>query len=125
MATAPMAVTKLETKSLSTPDELRTPPKTRVEIVRHQGYTLARYTFEPGWRWSECIKPAVKTDTCQVSHLGYVISGQITIRMQDGSEKTLSAGESYSIPPGHDAWVRGNERFVALEVLSAEQFAKQ
>ena len=120
----PVSVTKLETKKLDSPDEVRTPNKTRVEIVRMEGFTLGRFNLEPGWRWSECIKPVVKTETCQVSHVGYAVSGRITVQMKDGTKKTISAGESYSIPPGHDAWVEGNERFVALEVLSAEQYAK-
>ena len=124
MATAPLAVNKLVTKSHSSPDELRTPNKTRVEVVRLPGFTLARLNLEPGWRWSECIKPVVKTELCQVPHIGYVVSGSIALRMSDGTQKTISAGESYAIPPGHDAWVEGNERCVAIEVLSAEQYAK-
>ncbi len=124
MATAPMAVTKFEVKSLAAADEVRTPPKTRVEIVRLQGFALGRFNLEPGWRWSECIKPVAKTEMCQVPHIGYVVSGRITVRLKDGTQKSIAAGESYSIPPGHDAWVEGNERFVALEVMSAEQYAK-
>ena len=120
----PVSVTKLETKKLDSPDEVRTPNKTRVEIVRMEGFTLGRFNFEPGWRWSECVKPVDKTESCQVSHVGYAISGRITVQMKDGTKKTVSAGESYSIPPGHDAWVEGNEGFVAVEVLSAEQYAK-
>ena len=124
MATAPIAVTKLVTKSHSSPDEVRTPNKTRVEVVRLPGFTLAQFNLEPGWRWSECIKPVVKTESCQVPHIGYVVSGRITLRMNDGVQKTVGAGEFYAIPPGHDAWVEGNEPFVAVEVLSAEQYAK-
>ncbi len=120
----PISVTKLETKKLDSPDEVRTPNKTRVEIVRMEGFTLGRFNFEPGWRWSECIKPVVKTESCQVSHVGYVVSGRLTVQMKDGTKKSVSAGESYTIPPGHDAWVEGNERFVAIEVLSAERYAK-
>jgi len=123
MAT-PVAVTKLEVKSHGSPDEVRSPDKTRVEIVRLEGFTLGRFNFEPGWRWSECVKPVVKTDSCQVSHVGYAVSGRITVRMKDGTQKTIVAGESYAIPPGHDAWVEGNERFVGIEVMSAEQYAK-
>ena len=123
MAT-PVVVTKLEVKSHSSPDEVRSPDKTRVEVVRLEGFTLGRFNFEPGWRWSECVKPVVKTDSCQVSHVGYAVSGRITVRMKDGTQKTISAGESYTIPPGHDAWVEGNERFVGIEVMSAEQYAK-
>ena len=123
MAT-PVAVTKLEVKSHGSPDEVRSPDKTRVEIVRLEGFTLGRFNFEPGWRWSECIKPVVKTDSCQVSHVGYAVSGRITVRMKDGTQRTIVGGESYTIPPGHDAWVEGTERFVGIEVMSAEQYAK-
>lgn len=122
--TTPVAVTEFTSKSHSSPDEVRTPDKTRIEIVRFEGFTLGRFSFEPGWRWSECIKPVVKTDSCQASHVGYVVSGRLTVRMNDGAEKTVGAGESYTIPPGHDAWVEGNERFVGIEVMSAEQYAK-
>ncbi|GAO44168.1 cupin domain-containing protein [Flavihumibacter petaseus] len=121
----PVAVSKLEAKSLETPDEVRQPDKTKVEIVRLDGYTMARMHMKPGWRWSECIKPVVHTDSCQLSHVGYVVSGSITIQMNDGSKQTIKAGDSYTIPPGHDAWVEGNQEFVGIEVLSAEQFAKQ
>ena len=123
MAT-PVAVTHLEAKSHTTPDELRTPDKSRVEIVRLAGFTLGRLNFEPGWRWSECIKPVVKTDACQLSHVGYAVSGRLTVRLKDGTQKTIAPGDSYTIPPGHDAWVEGNERFVGIEVMSAEQYAK-
>jgi quercetin dioxygenase-like cupin family protein len=120
----PVAVSKLQAKSHDTPDETRTPDKTRVEVVRLEGFTLARLGFEPGWRWSECVKPVVGTDSCQVSHVGYMVTGQITVRMEDGNEQVIQAGDSYTIPPGHDAWVDGNEPAVAIEVLSADQFAK-
>ena len=123
MAT-PVTVTKLHAKSHSSPDEVRTPNKTRVEVVLLEGFTIGRFTLEPGWRWSECVKPVVKTDQCQVAHVGYAVSGQITVRMKDGTEKTLVAGESYTIPPGHDAWVEGNQPFVAIEVMSADVYAK-
>lgn len=101
----PVTVTQLQSKSHDRPDETRTPAKTRVEVVNLEGFTIGRFTFEPGWRWSECIKPVVGTDACQLSHVGYAVSGRIRVRMQDGSEKTIGAGESYTIPPSHDAWV--------------------
>ncbi len=123
-ATAP-TVHSLQTKSHDAPDERRTPDKTQVDIVQLEGHTIGRFTLQPGWRWSACIKPVVKTDSCQISHLGYAISGSITIKMDDGTQKTIRPGMSYAIPPGHEAWVEGNEPFVALEVLSAEQYAKR
>jgi len=123
MAT-PVSVTRFEVKSHGSPDEVRTPDKTRVEVVRLEGFTVGRFNFEPGWRWSESIKPVVKTDSCQASHVGYAVSGRMTVRLQDGTQKNIVAGDSYTIPPGHDAWVEGNERFVGIEVMSAEQYAK-
>jgi len=119
-----IAVDTFDVKSHDTPDETRTPPKTRVEVVRLDGFTIGRFNFEPGWRWSECIKPVVGTESCQVSHVGYAVSGRATIRLDDGTEQTIGAGQSYTIPPGHDAWVEGDEPFVTIEVMSAEQFAR-
>ena len=123
MAT-PIGVNRFAAKSHDTPDERRTPPRTQVDIVNLEPLTIGRFTFQPGWRWSECIKPVVGTDSCQVSHVGYMVSGRIVVRLADGTEHPISAGESYTIPPGHDAWVVGNEPAVGIEVMSAEEFAK-
>lgn len=122
--TTPVTVSQFQVKSHDAPDEVRSPDKTRVEVVQLEGYTIGRFNFEPGWRWSECIKPVVKTDYCQLSHVGHAVSGCLKVRMKDGTEKTIRAGESYTIPPGHDAWVEGDKKFVGLEVLSADVFAK-
>ena len=111
-------------KGFASADEVRTPNKTRMEVVDLGGIKAARMTLQPGWRWSECIKPVVGTDSCQNSHVSYVVSGEITVRLEDGTQKTLRAGESYTIPPGHDAWVEGSQPFVGIEVMSAEQYAK-
>ena len=123
MATV-MTVHKLQTKSHDEPDEVRAPDKTRVEVVRLEGFTIGRFTLQPGWRWSQCVKPVVKTDTCQVAHVGYAVSGRIVVKMNDGSQTAILPGMSYTIPPGHDAWVEGHEPFVAIEVMSAEIYAK-
>lgn len=123
MAT-PVAVSSFMRRSYEAPDERRTPPNAQVDIVRLEGFTLGRFTFQPGWRWSEHIKPVVGTESCQVSHVGYAVSGRITIRLPDGREETISPGESYTIPPGHDGWVEGDEPFVGIELMSADQFAK-
>jgi mannose-6-phosphate isomerase-like protein (cupin superfamily) len=120
----PVNVSKFEVKGHTNADEVRTPSKTRVEVMRLDGYTLGRLSFQPGWRWSECIKPVAHTESCQNSHVGFAISGCLTIVVKDGTKKTVNPGEAYTIPPGHDAWVEGNEPFVCIEVLSAEQFAK-
>jgi hypothetical protein len=108
------------------PDETRTPEKTRVDVV-HAGETIAaRFTFEPGWRWSECIKPVVGTDSCQIRHVGVVASGRLAVHHEDGTEAEIGTGDAYVIDPGHDAWVVGDEPFVAYEFesRSAEEYGR-
>jgi mannose-6-phosphate isomerase-like protein (cupin superfamily) len=105
----------VEARNFDAPDETRTPPKTTVETVKVGGALVGRATMEPGWRWSEAIKPVVGTDSCQVHHLGMVVSGRMHIVHGDGSEADLSAGDVYEIQPGHDAWVLGDEPFVGVE----------
>ena len=114
----------VELSDFSAPDEVRAPDKTKVELVNLAGGQIGRYTFQPGWRWSECIKPVVHTESCQVHHVGHAVSGSITVRLDNGNQETIKAGDSYDIPPGHDAWVDGTEPFVGIEVQSADQFAK-
>jgi hypothetical protein len=119
-------MTSIESKSMDKPDETRTPEKTMVSVVHLGPATVARVTAQPGWRWSECIKPVVRTESCQAAHLGYVVSGRIHIAANDGAELDLGPGDAYRIDPGHDAWVLGDEPFVALEFESktAETYAK-
>ena len=119
-----VTVTNLESKSFSEPDEKRRPPKTEVDVVSLGGTTLGRFTFEPGWRWSETVKTVVHTDSCQISHLGVCTAGTLTVQLDDGSKMTIHAGDAYSIPAGHDAWVEGSETYVCYEVMSAAEFAK-
>ena len=109
------------------PDETRTPEKTRVDVVRMGGTTAARFAFEPGWKWSECVKPVVGTDSCQVRHVGVVQSGRMVVKHEDGSEVEVGPGEAYLIEPGHDAWVVGDEGFVGFEFesQSAEEYARE
>jgi hypothetical protein len=108
------------------PDETRAPEKTRVDVVRLGDTTAARFAFEPGWKWSECVKPVVGTDSCQVRHVGVVQSGRLAVRHEDGTEAEVGPGQAYVIEPGHDAWVVGDEEFVALEFesRSAEEYAR-
>ena len=114
----------VDSKSFGTPDETRTPQKTRVEVVRLGSGTAARFTFDPGWRWSECIKPVVQTDSCQARHFGAILGGTLHIVHNDGTEREVRAGDAYAVEPGHDAWVVGDEPVVALEFESAEVFAR-
>ena len=111
---------------MDTQDETRTPDKTHLGVVHLGQAPVARLAVQPGWRGSECIKPVVGGESCQAAHLGYVVSGQIHIAATDGTELDLGPGDAYRIDPGHDAWVVGDEPFVALEFESktAETCAK-
>jgi quercetin dioxygenase-like cupin family protein len=117
-------MTGVKTRDFSAPDETRTPDKTKIENVNPADGQIGRYTFQPGWRWSECIKPVAGTDSCQVDHIGYVISGRLHVMHEDGSETDLRAGEVYRIAPGHDAWVVGDQPAVTVEFQGAATFAK-
>jgi len=114
----------VESRDFTTPDETRTPDKTTVELVNLAGGQIGRYTFQPGWKWSECIKPVVGTDSCQVEYIGYCVSGSIHVTHDDGSEVDVAGGEVYRIGPGHDAWVVGNEPMVSIEFQGAANYAK-
>jgi hypothetical protein len=110
--------------SFEKPDEVRTPDRTRVEVVRLAGQTAARLTFQPGWRWSTSIKPVVATESCQARHVGAIVAGRLHVVHDDGTEGDAVPGDAYIIEPGHDAWVVGDEPVVALEFESAETYAK-
>ena len=113
-------------KSFDTPDEVRTPDKTAVAVVDLGDHKAARLTLQPGWKWSECIKPVVKTDSCQASHVGLVLSGRMRVIHDDGTELDIEPGNAYRIAPGHDAHVVGDEPFVGyeFETVTAATFAK-
>ncbi len=93
--------------------------KGTVDIVAMGDMRVSRMTFRPGWRWSEHARPVVGGDSCQTFHHGFVTSGRLAVRMNDGSEEEFSAGDIWIIPPGHDAWVVGDESVVALEFTPA------
>ena len=114
----------LESRSFDQPDEVRSPQKTTVELVTVGETTVGRYTFEPGWRWSECIKPVAQTESCEVDHVGCVLEGRLHVRHDDGTEADVGPGAVYQIRPGHDAWVQGDDRFVAIEFQGAAGYAK-
>ena len=115
----------MEKKNLSTPDETRNFPKGKLELVRVGPLTFGKATFEPGWKWSECVKPIAKTDSCQVHHNGYVVSGRMHIKMTDGREAEVGPGDVFVCEPGHDAWIVGNEPCVAYDFTGAETYAKK
>jgi hypothetical protein len=116
----------VEVRGFDSPDETRAPDKTKIDVVRMGGTTVARMTFEPGWRWSECVKPVAGTESCQARHLGVLQSGRMHVAHEDGTEQDISPGEAYVIEPGHDAWAVGNEGIVAFEFepRAAEEFGR-
>ena len=112
-------------KSFNTPDEVRTFTKGKVELVKLGEATIGRATFEPGWRWSTCVKSLANTNSCEAAHFGYQISGTMRIRMDDGTELECKAGDVALVPPGHDAWVVGTEPVVIVDFQGMPNYAKQ
>ncbi len=113
-----------EHKSFQTPDETREFPKGRAEILTVGGGEVGRLVFEPGWRWSEHVKLIAGTASCEAPHFQYHVSGQLAIRMDDGSELVAGPGDVTSLPSGHDAWVVGNEPAVVIDWYGASSYAK-
>ena len=95
--------------------ETKNLPKAKVQTNVHETFKVSKLTMEPGWKWSVDIKPLVGTDSCQVGHSGVIQSGTMTVKMDDGTEKTFKGGDSFYIPPGHDGWVVGDEPMVCYE----------
>lgn len=102
-------------KRFDQPDETREVPSGVIAGVELAGSKAARATFQPGWRWSESLKPIVGGDSCQMHHVGYALSGLLHVVTADGQELEISAGDAYEIQPGHDAWVVGDQPYEALE----------
>ena len=119
-----MAQQRTEHKSFGTPEEVRTFPKGKVELVTMGGSTLGRAVLEPGWRWSTCVKPIAKTASCEAPHFQYQISGTIRVRMDDGTEFDSKPGDVSSLLSGHDAWVVGNEPAVIVDFQGMLNYAK-
>lgn len=111
-------------KQFDDPDEIRVFEKGRSEVLNLGDQSIARITFEPGWRWSEHVKPMVGTDSCQVSHTGFIVQGRLATRMDDGTEFELGPGSAATVPPGHDGWVVGDEPVVYVEFTGADEYAK-
>ncbi len=115
----------MEAKDLSSPDETRPFPKGKLEVVNLGGVTIGRGTFEPGWKWSESVKPIAGTESCQAAHTGYVVSGRMKVVMDDGTEAECGPGTAVVIAPGHDAWIVGDEPCIFIDFTGAAQYAKQ
>jgi class 3 adenylate cyclase len=115
-------VPRLHRKNFATPDKVREFPTGHIDIVTLDETAIGRFFFRPGWRWSKDVAPITGTRSCQHRHLGYTISGSLGVRMDDGTELTIGPGDAYEIPPGHDAWVIGDEPWDSVEFTSAHAF---
>jgi uncharacterized RmlC-like cupin family protein len=105
------------------PDDVRKFANGKVELANLGDTTIGRITLEPGWKWSNDVKHIVNTNSCQLPHTQYVISGRLRVRMDDGTEQECGPGEALYVPPGHDAWVVGNEPFVAVDFTGMKEYA--
>jgi quercetin dioxygenase-like cupin family protein len=112
-------------KRFEEPDEVRHMEKGKFELVHIGGLTIGRATYEPGWKWSEHVGPALGQRFCSVEHVGLVLSGTATAAFEDGTVQELTAGTLFYIPPTpHDSWVVGEEPYVSLHFLGADHYAK-
>lgn len=111
-------------RAFGRPDEVREFPKGRLELVTIGGATVGRATLEPGWRWSESVKPIAGTKSCEAPHFQYHVSGVLMVVMDDGTEVECRPGEVSLLPPGHDAWVVGDEPVVLVDFQGMIDFAR-
>ena len=116
----------VQAKRFESPDEVRPfrEGKGRVELVELGGSTVGYGTFEPGWRWSEHVKPLSGTPSCEVEHIGYVLKGRMLVVMNDGAELEVGPGDVFHMPPGHDAWIVGDETCSLLDFGGLQGYAK-
>ena|SRR5438270_13994333 len=113
-----------EHKSFSKPDDVRQFPNGQAEIIDIGGAQIGRLVFQPGWRWSNDVKPIAQTASCEAPHFQYHVSGTLGIRMDDGTEMVAGPGDVTSLPSGHDAWVIGDEPVVTVDFYGASNYAR-
>ena len=113
-----------EFKGFGKADEVREFPKGRVELIKVGGATVGRGVFEPGWRWATSVQPLAQTKSCEAPHFQYHVSGVLRVRMDDGAEFDLKAGDVSLLPSGHDAWVVGDEQVVLVDFQGMVDYAK-
>jgi hypothetical protein len=111
-------------QSFDQPEERREFPNGEAQIISIGGAQVGRMIFRPGWRWSKDVKPIAGTDSCEAPHFQYHVTGQLAIRMDDGTEMVANPGDVTSLPSGHDAWVVGDEPVVVVDWYGASNYAK-
>jgi len=117
-------VARLQRRDLKHPDEVREFTGGQLEIFELDDVVVGRTIWQPGWRWSETVKPIAGTDLCEYHHLGYSISGRFRVQMPDGTEMEVPPNHLFEIPPGHDAWVVGDEPWIAIDWAGMRSFAR-
>lgn len=115
---------RAEHKNLGSPDEVRKVPSGKVELVNIGGATVGRAVLQPGWRWSTSVKSIAKTKSCEAAHFQYHVAGVLRVRMDDGTEFDCKPGDVSLLPPGHDAWVVGDEPVVVVDFQGMIDYAK-
>src|SRR5581483_7864844 len=115
---------RLQRRRFKDSEEIRKFPHGEVRLVTIDDIVFGEFTFHPGWKWSEHVKPIAGTEQCQHHHVGFVVQGQLHVTMKDGTTMDFVAGDTYEIPPGHDAWVVGDETYKGLEFAGARTFAQ-
>jgi len=118
-------VNQRHVRSFASADEVVELERLRSSLISVGGLTVTRDTHDPGWRWSTHVRPIVKTESCQFRHLGVVVSGRLHVVLDDGTEFEAGPFDVVDIPPGHDAWVVGNETCVALDFTGFEHYAER
>jgi len=114
----------LEVRNLRSPDETRTFPNGKMDLAHVGDVTIGLGEFQPGWRWSESVKPIVGGDSCQQHHAGYLIAGRMRFLMDDGTQAEIGPGDAFVIPPGHDAWTVGDETCLFLDCQGMRTYAQ-
>ena len=115
---------RLLRKRLDNPDEVRSFPHGRVEIFEIDDNIVGKTVYEPGWQWSTDVKSIAGTDLCMYHHLGYCLVGLLHVVLEDGTSLEIGAGEAFEIPPGHDAWVIGDEPWITVDFAGMRSFAR-
>jgi hypothetical protein len=118
------AAVKLMKKNIGQPDETRTFGHGHMDVVKAGDLVFGKGVFLPGWKWSNDVKPIARTESCQVSHNGFIVSGRMAIRMDDGTQVEIGPGDVFVCAPGHDAWVVGDEPCIAYDFSGAAVYAR-
>lgn len=115
----------MQKASFEQPTDMRQFPHGTLELVQIGTDSFGRTRFEPGWKWSNDVKPTAHTDSCQMSHVNFHLAGRLHVRMDDGAEQEFGPGDISIVPPGHDAWVVGDEAVVAIDISGMKHYAEE